>query len=69
MTGTEPEDVSVVTFFHRLNVAFERLADRLQGQDVERRNTVPNNRLGGDYAAVMKSHHGSRGSTPMGFGL
>lgn len=58
-----------MTFFHRLNAAFERLADRLQGQDVERHNTVPRNRIGGDYAAVMKHHHGRQGGSPMGFGI
>lgn len=54
-------------FFRHLNAALSRLADRMQGQDVERHNAVPDNRLGGDYAAVMRSRH-SQGLGPIGFG-
>ncbi len=57
-----------MSIFRRVSAAFENLAERMQGQDVERHNAVPNNRLGGDYAAVMHSHHHSHGSTNVGFG-
>lgn len=45
-----------MNFFRSLNSALSRLADHMQGQDVERSNAVPNNRLGGDYAAIMKAN-------------
>lgn len=56
-----------MTFLRALSSALGRLSERMQGQDVERHNVVPGNRLGGDYTAVMKAHH-SQGAGPIGFG-
>src|SRR5699024_790262 len=43
-------------FFRTLNRALAGLADRLQGQDVER-SAAPEVRRGADHAAIMRSHH------------
>lgn len=52
----------------RLNTAMEHLADRLQGQDIERRTTAGGERRGGsDYAALMRARQ-SQGSSTIGFG-
>lgn len=56
-----------MTFLRALSSALGRLSERMQGQDVERHNVVPDHRLGGDYTAVMKAHH-SQGAGPIGFG-
>lgn len=53
-----------MTFFRRMSSAFEHLADRLQGQDIERSTT---NRFGRDVAAVMNART-SQGGSPIGFG-
>lgn len=57
-----------MSFIRRISTALESIAARMQGQDVERHNTVKDNRLGGDYAAVMHAHHSHGGITSMGFG-
>lgn len=54
-------------FFRQLSTALGRLSHRMQGQDVERGNVVPGNRLGADYAAVMRSRQ-TQGFSPIGFG-
>lgn len=54
-------------FLRQLDAALARLAGRPQGQDVERHNAVRDNRLGGDYAAVMTSRHG-QGVSSIGLG-
>jgi hypothetical protein len=56
-----------MTFFRSPSSALGRMSERMQGQDVERSNTVPGNRLGGDYAAVVKAR-GSQGIGPLGMG-
>ena len=53
-------------FFRTLNRALAGLADRLQGQDVER-SAAPEVRRGADHAAIMRSHH-SQGIGPVGLG-
>lgn len=52
-----------MSFFRRMSSAFENLADRLQGQDVER----PSQNTGRHYAAVMNART-SQGGSPIGFG-
>ncbi|MGY5764037.1 hypothetical protein ACXET9_02395 [Brachybacterium sp. DNPG3] len=54
-------------FLRRLNTAMERLADRMQGQDVERYGTAHERRSGADYAALMRTRQ-SQGSTVIGLG-
>lgn len=56
-----------MTFLRSLSSALGRLSERMQGQDVERHNAVPNNRLGGDYAAVARARS-SQGISPLGMG-
>lgn len=56
-----------MTFLRSLSKALGRMADQMQGQDVERHNAVPNNRLGGDMAAVSKARY-SQGISPIGMG-
>ena len=56
-----------MTFLRSLSKALGRMADQMQGQDVERHNAVPNNRLGGDMAAVSKARYG-QGISPIGMG-
>lgn len=56
-----------MTFLRSLSSALGRLSDRMQGQDVERRNAVPDNRLGGDFAAVARARS-SQGISPLGLG-
>ncbi|MGO1284173.1 MAG: hypothetical protein ACTHWF_01505 [Brachybacterium sp.] len=56
-----------MTFLRSFSSALGRLADRMQGQDVERPGNVSENRTGGDYAAVIKSR-ASQGIGPMGMG-
>src|SRR5699024_12713585 len=46
-------------FFRTLNRALAGLADRLQGQDVER-SAAPEGRRGADQGAIMRSHHRQR---------
>ena len=53
-------------FFRTLNRALAGLADRLQGQDVER-SAAPEVHRGADHAAIMRSHH-SQGIGPVGLG-
>lgn len=54
-----------MTFLRSLSSALGRLSERMQGQDVERHNAVPHNRLGGDYAAVARARS-SQGITTLG---
>lgn len=54
-----------MNFLRTLNSALGRLSERMQGQDVERHNAVPNNRLGADYAAVARARS-SQGISPLG---
>lgn len=56
-----------MTFLRSLSAAMGRLADRMQGQDVERPGAASLGRRGEDYAAVMKSRY-SQGIGPMGMG-
>ncbi|MGO1257308.1 MAG: hypothetical protein ACTMII_00010 [Brachybacterium sp.] len=56
-----------MTFLRSLSSALGRLSERMQGQDVERHNAVPNNRLGADYAAVARARS-SQGISPLGMG-
>lgn len=56
-----------MTFLRSLSAAMGRLADRMQGQDVERPGAASPGRRGEDYAAVMKSRY-SQGVGPMGMG-
>ncbi|MGP9538748.1 hypothetical protein ACT3SP_12100 [Brachybacterium sp. AOP43-C2-M15] len=53
-------------FFRTVNRALSGLADRLQGQDVER-SSSPELRRGADHAAIMRSRH-SQGIGPVGLG-
>ena len=55
-----------MTFFRTVNRALAGLADRLQGQDIERRIS-PELRRGSDHAAIMRARQ-SQGIGPMGLG-
>lgn len=56
-----------MTFLRSLSSAMGRIADRMQGQDVERPGATSTQRVGEDYAAMMKSRY-SQGIGPMGMG-
>lgn len=56
-----------MTFLRSLSTAVGRMADRMQGQDVERHNAVVGNRMGGDVAAVTQART-SQGVSPLGLG-
>ncbi|NMA75866.1 MAG: hypothetical protein GX960_01160 [Actinomycetales bacterium] len=56
-----------MTFLRSLSSAMGRIADRMQGQDVERPGATSTQRAGEDYAAMMKSRY-SQGIGPMGMG-
>jgi len=56
-----------MTFLRRLSSALGHLSERLQGQDVERRSATADDRLGGDYTAMMRAHQ-SQGISRIGFG-
>lgn len=56
-----------MTFLRTLSAALERMSDRMQGQDVERRGAAAHHRLGADYAALAKAR-ASQGISPLGMG-
>lgn len=56
-----------MTFLRSLSSALGRMSERMQGQDIERHNVVPNNRIGGDYAAVARARS-SQGISALGLG-
>jgi len=56
-----------MTFLRTLSTALGRMADRMQGQDVERHNAVVGNRMGGDVAAVTQART-SQGVSLLGLG-
>ncbi|HJG90941.1 hypothetical protein [Brachybacterium massiliense] len=56
-----------MTFLRSLSAAMGRLADRMQGQDVERPGAAAAHRRGEDHAALMKARY-SQGIGPMGMG-
>ena len=55
-----------MTFLRTLSSALERMSDRMQGQDVERRN-ASGSRFGADYAALSKARS-SQGISSIGIG-
>ncbi|MDN6302644.1 MAG: hypothetical protein L0J57_06325 [Brachybacterium sp.] len=55
-----------MTFFRNLGAALERMSDRMQGQDVERRHLV-GSRFGAAYAALAKAS-ASQGFSSIGMG-
>lgn len=56
-----------MTFLRRLSATMTRMSERMQGQDVERRDAAADNRRGGNYTAVMQARQ-SQGISPLGFG-
>lgn len=56
-----------MTFLRSLSAAMGRLADRMQGQDVERPGAASAHRRGEDHAALMRARY-SQGIGPMGMG-
>lgn len=56
-----------MTFLRSLSAAMGRLADRMQGQDVERPGAAAAHRRGEDHAALMRARY-SQGIGPMGMG-
>lgn len=56
-----------MSVFRRINRIAQRLSVQLQGQDVERPDTVDGRRSGGDFAAMLQSHS-SQGIGHIGFG-
>lgn len=58
-----------MTFLRSLSSSLRRLSERSQGQgqDVERPDVVGQGRIGGNYAALTKSHM-SQGISPLGVG-
>lgn len=56
-----------MTFLRNLNAALGRMADRMQGQDIERHAAKQGSNFGADYAALMRSRT-SQGISSIGLG-